>query len=251
MTLNQNQLDTFARDGYLPFGKILKDDELELLRSEYDREFALAEEAGSSRNLSAPSDADVDQQRTATQQVFQIMQMCERNIHFRRLIHDERIVNVIADLIGPNIMLFHDQGLFKPAHHGGPVTWHQDNAYWHARPANLVSCWLTLDDVDEDNGAMQLIPGSHLKPLWHQRDAESKKVLFNVEDQVDTTEAKVVDLPAGGCMFHHCQTLHYTAPNTTARQRRAFAIHYMTLGTSRNGEVMHPSFGRPVVRLGV
>ena len=29
-------------------------------------------------------------------------------------------------------------------------------------------------------------------------------------------------------MFHHCQTLHYTQPNETDGQRRAFAIHFMT-----------------------
>ena len=38
-------------------------------------------------------------------------------------------------------------------------------------------------------------------------------------------------LPAGGVTLHHCQTLHYSAPNKTNRQPRAFAIHFMTLGT--------------------
>jgi hypothetical protein len=61
-------------------------------------------------------------------------------------------------------------------------------------------------------------------------------------------------------MFHHCQTLHYTPPNKTDRQRRAFAIHYMPLGTSRvtrDAETdvettveMPVSFGRPILRVG-
>ena len=45
---------------------------------------------------------------------------------------------------------------------------------------------------------------------------------------VDDSQAVVADLPAGGITLHHCQTLHRTAPNTTDRQRRALAIHYMT-----------------------
>ena len=38
------------------------------------------------------------------------------------------------DLIGPTIQLFHDQALFKPAHTGGPIHWHQDNGYWQCEP---------------------------------------------------------------------------------------------------------------------
>ena len=38
------------------------------------------------------------------------------------------------------------RALFKPARHGGPIHWHQDNAHWRCLPANLVSCWLNLDD---------------------------------------------------------------------------------------------------------
>jgi phytanoyl-CoA hydroxylase len=247
--LSQDQLDAFARDGFLSYGKILSDDEIALLRDEYDREFARAEAGGHWRNIAAAANATVAEQKVAPQRMLQIMQMCDRNIHFRKLLYDSRILDVIADLMGPSIMLFHDQALFKPPHHGGPVTWHQDNAYWHARPANLVSCWLTLDDVDRDNGAMQLIPGSHLRPVWHEQRTDN--VLLDVERQVDTSKAVVVELPAGGCMFHHCQTLHYTAPNRTDRQRRSYAIHFMPPGTTRNGEVMRPSFSRPILRMGV
>jgi len=181
-------------------------------------------------------------------QMLQIMQMCERNIHFRKLLFNETMLDAVECLIGPNIMLWHDQALSKPAHTGGPVTWHQDNAYWELKPANLVSCWLTLDDVDIENGAMQLAAGSHLKPVWHgEREGES--VLFNIESQVDKSTVQVVDLPAGGCLFHHCQTLHYTQPNTTDRQRRAFAIHFCVPGTrSKDGTDLKAGWGHPVLR---
>ena len=88
---------------------------------------------------------------------------------------------------------------------------------------------MALDDVDIRNGAMQVIPGSHLTPVWHER-SEKTTALLDMKD-LDTSSAIAIDLPAGGCMFHHCQTLHYTQPNETERQRRAFAIHLMTPGT--------------------
>jgi ectoine hydroxylase-related dioxygenase (phytanoyl-CoA dioxygenase family) len=171
------------------------------------------------------------------------------NIHFRRLVYHERLLDIIEDLIGPNIQLFHDQALYKPAYHGGPVHWHQDNAYWRCSPPNLVSAWLTLDDVNRDNGAMQFIPGSHLQTVGHAR-AQNSNALLDSGEHADASKAVVVDLPAGGITIHHCQTLHMTAPNTTNRQRRALAIHFMTPGTRslRTGEYLPVGFGRPLLR---
>jgi ectoine hydroxylase-related dioxygenase (phytanoyl-CoA dioxygenase family) len=258
VALTQEQIDSFWTNGFLRVGKLLEDDEIELLRREYDRVFELARAGqGSFRNLSVDQtddhDDDHDDEPKSTdkveQQMLQIMQMCERNIHFRRLVYNERILDVVEDLIGPNIQLFHDQALYKPAYHGGPVHWHQDNAYWKCTPSNLVSAWLTLDDVDVDNGAMQFLPGSHLRPVGHERSQTS--VLLDSSSHVDESQKVVVELPAGGVAIHHCQTLHYTAPNTTPRQRRAFAIHFMTPGTRsmRTNETLHVSFGRPLLRM--
>jgi len=249
MTLTQEQIDFFSENGYLPYGKILSDGELETLRAEYDRTFENAFESGGFNNLSAETGADLEAKQAAPRQMLQIMQMCERSLPFRRLLYQDRILDIVQDLIGPNIMLFHDQALFKPARTGGPITWHQDNAYWKCAPANLISCWLTLDDVVRENGAMQVLPGSHHKPIWY--DPSDTTILLDSEKYVDTSKAVVVDLPAGGCMFHHCQTLHSTEPNTTPQQRRAFAIHFMPPGTSHLDQPLPVGFSHPMLRMRV
>lgn len=192
MSLTQAQVDFFAENGYLRLGKILEDGEIEAYRRAYDEMFEEANESGSVRNLSAKKDPA--QKATAPpQKMLQLMNCCERSLPFRKLLYDSRILDAVQDLIGPNIMLFHDQALSKPAFTGGPVTWHQDNAYWHCRPATLVSCWLTLDDAVKENGAMQVIPGSHLKPISHE---SSDTVLIDSSKQLDTSKAVPVDLPA-------------------------------------------------------
>jgi len=249
--LQPEQVDQFWSNGFLPIGKVLDDELIETLRTEYDSEFDLARTGkGSYRNLSAGS-SDNGKAQNETE-MLQIMQMCERNMHFRALLYHETILDMVEDLIGPNIQLFHDQALYKPAHHGGPVFWHQDNAYWRCSPPNLISCWLTLDDVDVNNGAMQFIPGSHFHAAAHAR-AESSDTLLDLGEQVDAAQAVVAELPAGGIAFHHCQTFHHTAPNTTDRQRRALAIHFMTPGTRslRTGEYLGVSFSRPMLRMNI
>jgi len=249
LALAQEQINHFCREGYLRIGKILEDDELVLLREQYELEFEKARESNTYTNLSIEAGDDSEAKEIVPQRMLQITQMCERNIHYRRLVHNEKILDIAEDLIGPNIQLFHDQALFKPASDGGAVFWHQDNAYWTCRPANLISCWLTLDDTDTKNGAMQVIPGSHLTLVPHELSKERGALLY-VKDQ-DDSRAVAIELPAGGCMFHHCQTLHYTQPNETDRQRRAFVIHLMMPGTrsamesDKNFEV---GFKRPLLR---
>lgn len=243
MTLNQAQIDSFWKDGYLAYGKVFDDQEIEHYRNEYE---ALFDHGDGLRELGT------DKKR----KLKQIMQACEKSVEFRKLVYEPRILDVIEDLIGPNIQLFHDQALYKEPNTGGQTPWHQDNGYWKCRPATLVSCWMTFDDVTEDNGAMQFVPGSHLSPVWHDHESEAhaKGGLLNIDIDKEVGDRKIdiVDLPAGGCLFHHCQTLHYTAPNTTPNKRRAFAIHYMqpgTVGTEKNHHNdMSISFSNPLVR---
>ncbi len=243
--LTQHQVSHFHEQGYLSVGKVFEGEHLAELQSEYDRVFAEARESAQLRNLSSSDGAAATE---ADEEMLQIMQMCERSLLFRRLLYDQRILDMVEGLMGPNLQLFHDQALFKPAHQGGPVHWHQDNAYWECQPATLVSCWMTLDDVDVHNGAMHVIPGSHLQAVEHERDDGSP--LLDYGDGIDASAAEIIDLPAGGVMFHHCQMLHHTPRNTTDRQRRAFAIHFMNPGTrSGDGSEMEVSFSRPMLRM--
>ena len=250
--LSQEQVASFWENGFLVVGKVLEDDLIEEMRAEYDAEFALARSGERPiRNLAVTGEDDHDH-GDDEQELLQFMQISEHNVSFHQLTYHARLLDIIEDVLGPNIQLFHNQAIYKPPHHGGPVFWHQDNAYWKCLPANLVSCWLTFDDVDLHNGAMQFIPGSHLRPMIHDQ-AQGSDVLLDMGKLVDDSQAVVADLPAGGITLHHCQTLHRTAPNTTDRQRRALAIHYMTPGTksARTNQTIPVSFSHPMLRMRV
>jgi hypothetical protein len=77
--LTEEQVNDFWIDGYLGIGKILENDEVELLRREYDREFELARSGLNPRYRS---------HAIGETKMLQIMQMCEYNIHFRRLLYE-------------------------------------------------------------------------------------------------------------------------------------------------------------------
>ena len=116
-SLTRIQLDQFHQKGFLAIGPLLEEGEVRELREEYDRLFAEARETARMRNLSS---ADGEATTEANEEMLQIMQMCERSILYRRLLYDDRLLDIAEDLIGPNLQLFHDQALYKPPRHGGP-----------------------------------------------------------------------------------------------------------------------------------
>ena len=143
MALTQEQIDFFHANGYLKIGPILKKVEIQFLREQYDEEFRQAVEGNSFRNISQDDGGDVDHKLKTDKQMFQIMQMCERNIHFRKLLFKPDILDLVQDLIGPNIMLFHDQALFifrkQPLEHQADPHRYPWNPTHHHTPSSTSS----------------------------------------------------------------------------------------------------------------
>ena len=111
---------------------------------------------------------------------------------------------------------------------GRAVSWRQDHAYWQPElDYCALGCWLPLHDVTAEMGAMQFIPGSHRRGLLRHRQQEDPiHNLLIVDEPFDDASAVPCPLKAGGATFHHAETLHYTAPNTTGQVRLAFPMEF-------------------------
>lgn len=239
MKPSPEQVTFFNENGYLAVGPMLTPDELQAVRDAYDRIFSATEKPASYRNLGQKAGEE-----TSKGAVLQIIDMWRLDPVFEALLHKTDLLDVIEGLMGhPNIQLYHDQALYKPALNGDVVPWHQDNGYWHLEPAAAMSMWIALDGADEQNGCMWVVPGSHRAgEAGHQRAGQ---YVAQLKADADESLAVSVPLPAGSAMIHHCRTLHMTRPNPTPRQRRAWVMHYMPAGTKQNGEVVA---NRPILR---
>ena len=245
MKLTQREIQQFKQEGYLKIdGRVTNDEHLNVLREHYDNLFS--QKRGTIgeglRNLAVVGESEGDEDADREEEMLQIMEMWRYDEEYRKLLYHEPLLDIAESLIGSDIQLFHDQALYKPAFHGGEVYWHQDNAYWQCDPPNLVSIWIALDDADEENGCMNVIPGSYIEGLAAHGRAKSEKGNLPALLQVDADIDRAVPVPveAGSAMVHHCMTLHQTNPNRSSRDRRAMVIHYMPSGTRNgNGDVMN------------
>lgn len=242
--LSAAQVEEFRKHGVIRLGALLDDEELREAQQHFDALVADREGMGQHiRNLAARSLADEDQNAEVPYQVINMVQVWLHDPFFKSLLYKPELLDIVESVIGPNIQLYHDQAFSKPPKHGGPVLWHQDNGYWHCEPADLVSIWIALDDVDQENGCLWMLPGSHkLGTLPHDR---SDSILL----QVDVDESKLVpfEMPAGHGLMHHCEIIHGSHPNTSNRNRRAHAIHYMPVGTAIK-DAMPMEGGLPLLR---
>jgi ectoine hydroxylase-related dioxygenase (phytanoyl-CoA dioxygenase family) len=108
--------------------------------------------------------------------------------------------------------------------------WHQDAPLWPIlAPMTEVSAWVALDDVDESNGCMRMVPGSHQwgNSIGFLRSIEAFDGL-PAEYEGHRVEVRSCPVCKGEVHFHHAMTWHGSPVNTSSRPRRAIALHYMT-----------------------
>ena len=82
----------------------------------------------------------------------------------------ERVVDLVAELIGPDLRFHHAKLNSKLPGSGTEVKWHQDFAYDPHTNDDEITALVFLDEVHDDNGPLQVVPGSHRGPihsLWH------------------------------------------------------------------------------------
>lgn len=125
---------------------------------------------------------------------------------------------------------------------GREVSWHQDHAYWQPELDYLaLGVWLPLHDVSVEMGAMQFIPRSHKRGLLRHRHADDPiHNLLTVDEPFDRALAAACPLRMGGATFHHSETLHYTATNTTQQFRLAFPMEHQLAPVRRAEPAVMP-----------
>ncbi|MEO1034923.1 MAG: phytanoyl-CoA dioxygenase family protein [Pseudomonadota bacterium] len=140
---------------------------------------------------------------------------------------EPRILDYVADIVGPNIICWATAVLSKPAGSQQYVPWHQDASFWSLTPARTVTVWLAIDDADEENSAMRWIPGSHDKGHLPIEDTEDDSVFHMQTAGADTLGAPVVDaLKAGQISLHADMLVHGSQRNHSDRRRCGLTLRY-------------------------
>ena len=148
---------------------------------------------------------------------------------FRDFALDPKLREMVNELIGKPVDLMGDQIFLKPPRFGSRKPYHQDNAYFRCFPADdVITAWIALNDVDEQNGCVRYIDGSHRGPLLPHEPVAGEP--FNQaprSELIDLSKESPARVGRGGVVFHHSQTLHTSHENRSDRWRCGYATHWV------------------------
>jgi ectoine hydroxylase-related dioxygenase (phytanoyl-CoA dioxygenase family) len=146
---------------------------------------------------------------------------------FEAVMREAALVDMVADLIGPDVKFHHCKINLKLPGSETEVGYHQDFAYTPHTNRDIVTALILLDDMTEENGCLTVVPGSHRGPL-HSLFAEDRFTGFvaaNVEAEAKRRAEPVLG-PAGSVCLMHTSLLHGSAANSSAQSRGLYICVY-------------------------
>jgi ectoine hydroxylase-related dioxygenase (phytanoyl-CoA dioxygenase family) len=146
---------------------------------------------------------------------------------YRRAIMEGKVVDVLTQLIGPDIRLHGSKLNLKMASKGDPVEWHQDWAFLPHTNDDVCAVGIAIDDVTDENGPLNVLPGSHKGPIFdHHYEGRFGGGIDPDTPGIDFSSAAPMKGPAGTVTFHHVRAVHGSAPNLSTRPRRMIFANY-------------------------
>ncbi len=209
--LSRKQIDTFNREGYLSGIPVYRGRQVAANRRYLDGLLAKVRESG------------------LDSYIINGWQHCCEGLY--ELCTNPAIVEIVGDLLGPDVICVGAHAFCKLPHDPKQVSWHQDAAYWPLTPSKIITAWLAIDDVDRENSALRVIPGSHRigELTTELSETDENNVLTERVPEAERLGDPVhLELKAGEISLHSDLMLHSSEPNRSNRRRCGVAIRYVS-----------------------
>lgn len=237
-SLSPDQRRGWERDGFFLVEGFAPQSTLDAMRQ---RAVALARAAEAGQSI---GDAYVQQEKkllaTSTapeERVSKIFRLHRGEPVFNAFARDERVLDLIRAILGPDLDCFLSQFIFKlPGALGQP--WHQDAFYFPFDREPQVGVWLAITKSTLQNGPLWVLAGSHREPLHEvvrDRREHANFGYFEIIDH-DTSNATPALMNPGDLLVFHSHLMHKSTDNEADFERAAMVYHYGQAGTRDHSE---------------
>jgi ectoine hydroxylase-related dioxygenase (phytanoyl-CoA dioxygenase family) len=225
ISITPEQVEFFHQNGYLAIPAITTPEEVAFVREVYDRLFATraGRDEGNQFDLAG---TDEEGKEAALPQILNPVKYAPE---LRDTLMRANALHISRQLLGDEATPRGEHAILKPARHGAPTPWHQDEAYWGADlDYESLSVWIPLQPATLENGCMQFVPGTHKWEVQphHCINNDPRIHGLEIDEAPDESKIAICPLPAGGATFHLSRTMHYTAPNLSDEPRRAYILGF-------------------------
>tara|TARA_B100000446_G_scaffold6898_2_gene6736 strand:- start:83 stop:943 length:861 start_codon:yes stop_codon:yes gene_type:complete len=228
--LTDRQVAEFWRDGVVTVPDAVNPTQLAALRADLDGwvEESRSHEEPWGKTLDGRPRFDVQPGHSAARPALRRVAAPSEvsNAHYEVMV-DSAMVDMVAALIGPDVKVHHSKVNTKLPGSATEVEWHQDFPYTPHSNTDLVTALLMVDEVTEENGPLEVAPGSHdgpLHSLWH--DGTFTGAIAPDVASVLRRDAVRCTGDAGSVCLMHTKLAHGSAPNRSDRPRTLFICVY-------------------------
>jgi len=158
-----------------------------------------------------------------------------------QLVRHPAILDVVEDVIGPDILVYMASFFVKDANSSGITAWHQDATYFGLSPHDHVTAWVALTEASELSGCMEVVSNNgNPRQLRHEEMRSDSSI--NSRGQMiteDFAEESAVAMPlhAGQFSLHHTLCTHRSEPNRSDHRRIGLGISYIPAHVKHTGSV--------------
>lgn len=254
MNLSASQRDDYLRDGFVFIQNVLSESEVETIKLRLQNEFV---KPGPSRILEKDGIT-----------VRSVYGSHHSDPYFEQLSKDIRLVGPAQRLVDDDVYIHQFKVNMKPAFSGDVWSWHQDFIFWAREDGipepNLTTVALFLDEVNEFNGPLALIPGSHtqgvidVSPKSNGGGGEGASPWWvsdlTADLKFEVPRHMVAELalrrrpiapkgPAGSLLFFHPNVVHGSASNISPYDRAVLLVTYNSVANLPTGlPTVRPDF---------
>jgi ectoine hydroxylase len=225
LVLSQKQREFYFENGYLLLERIVPAEAIERLRRATDEK---VEETRALTKSDAVWDLEAGHS-AAKPKLRRLSSPCDHHPAYWDHASKSILVDVVADLVGPDVKFHHSKLNFKSSEGGAEVKWHQDIQFWPHTNYSPLTVGTYLYDCGDEQGPLGVIPGSHEGELYDQFNDKGQWVgCLSDRDLKRVALDKAVYLPgpAGSVTIHNCRTIHGSRPNNSSEGRPLFLLTY-------------------------
>jgi Phytanoyl-CoA dioxygenase (PhyH) len=148
-----------------------------------------------------------------------------------KLAHDPRILDVVEDLLGPNLLIYTSTFFIKEPHSPTIAAWHQDSTYYGLEPKEEITVWIALTEADEDAGCMEALSfRGEPRQLRHASrvvEHSVNRASQMIVEPLEEASPVAMPLAAGSFSMHHGLCPHRSGPNSTDHRRIGLGLNYI------------------------
>lgn len=218
--ITKEDVEFYKENGYLLVRSVFSHEEVEAMRSGVETIIQRAAQTKYDHNAAWQGDY------IPPEELKKLVLKGFHDVHYHDAVFTRAAVHanmtaVLSQLIGPNVLLHHSKMLVKPPEKGAAFPMHQDAPYFPHAKHTMLAASVHLDDADEENGCLCVIPGSH-----KQGNLPHVGRYYLDHRQYPISMGTPCPANAGDVLFFNYLTIHGSDVNKSARPRRNVLFQY-------------------------